>query len=141
MSQKHTDDLQSELEQAASLDEFLQENDSAFRTGDFASLIDEALQAKNMTKAVLAKQAGMSEVYLHQLFSGRRNPSRTKVICICIGLTATLEETQQILRQSGMAQLYAKAKRDAIIMYGIAHHKDLYEINDMLFENDENTLF
>ncbi len=140
MKIKNTDELENELAEAKTLEEFLQRNDDHFQTENFSALIDELLAEKKMSKSILARQAGMSEVYLHQLFSGRRNPSRTKVICICIGLEATLEESQEVLRRSGMAMLYPKNKRDAVIMYGITHEMNLFQINDMLFDNDENTL-
>ena len=83
----------------------------------------------------------MGEVYLHQVFSGRRNPSRDRLLCLCIGLEATLEETQCLLKQSAYAQLYPKSKRDAIITYGILHHMELHAINDKLFAENEKTLF
>ena len=65
----------------------------------------------------------MSEVYLHQVFSGRRNPSRSRLLCLCFGLNASLEETQELLKQCGFAQLYPKDRRDAIILYGIIWSK------------------
>lgn len=54
---------------------------------------------------------------------------------------ATLDETQELLKLSGLAQLYPRIKRDAIIIYGLAHGEDLFEINDRLFSEDEETLF
>ena len=89
----------------------------------------------------MAKQSGMSEVYLHQVFSGRRNPSRSRLLCLCFGLNATLEETQELLKQCGLAQLYPKNKRDAIILYGILNGMDLYAVNDKLFAENEETLY
>ena len=83
----------------------------------------------------------MSEVYLHQVFSGRRKPSRDRLLCLCIGLEATLEETQQLLKRATYAQLYPKVKRDAIISHGILHKTSLTEINDKLFSENEKTLF
>ena len=63
----------------------------------------------------------MSEIYLHQIFAGRRNPSRNRLLCLCYGLSASIDETQELLKLSGMAQLYPKRKRDAIIYYGLLH--------------------
>ena len=83
----------------------------------------------------------MSEVYLHQVFAGRRKPSRDRLICLCIGLGATLEETQKLLERAACARLYPRLKRDAIISYGIVHHMELPEINDELFTENEKTLF
>lgn len=83
----------------------------------------------------------MSEVYLHQVFSGRRNPSRDRLLCLCIGLGATLEETQDLLKRASYAQLYPKSKRDAVIIHGLLHKKELNDINDTLFSENEKTLF
>ena len=88
----------------------------------------------------LARRAGMSEVYLHQVFSGRRKPSRDRMLCLCIGMGASLEETQQLLKQVGYAPIYLRLKRDAIIGHGLLHHTPLTEINDKLFSENEKTL-
>ena len=83
----------------------------------------------------------MSEVYLYQVLSGRRNPSRDRLLCICFGLGTTEEETQRLLKRAGFAPLYPRLKRDAIILHGIAHGTPLAEVNDKLFEKNEGTLY
>lgn len=95
-------------------------------------------ETKDLTKAELARRSGISEVYLHQVFAGRRNPSRDRLLCICVGLGITLDETQRMLTQGGYAQLYPRTRRDAIIM---VHQLPLGEINDKLFAEQEKTLF
>ena len=80
-------------------------------------------------------------MYLHQVFSGRRNPSRDRLVCICVGAGASLEETQELLKHAGYAQLYPRVKRDAIISHGLIHGTELNEINDKLFAENEKTLF
>ena len=47
-------------------------------------------ETKDLTKAELARRSGIGEVYLHQVFAGRRNPSRERLLCICVGLGITL---------------------------------------------------
>ena len=141
MRQKSTDDLSQELMQAPSIDAYIHDNQSALSEGHVTDLLA-ALYARNpQSKAALARKVGMSEVYLHQVFSGRRNPSRDRLLCLCVGLEATLEETQQFLKQASYAQLYPRRRRDAIIAYGILHHLPLGEINDKLFAENEKTLF
>ena len=56
-------------------------------------------------------------------------------------MSASLEETQELLRLCGLAELYPKVRRDAIIIYGLLHGMDLFAINDRLFSEDEETLF
>ena len=63
-----------------------------------------------------------------------------RLLCLCIGLEATLEETQRLLKLSAYAQLYPRSRRDAIIAYGILHHMELHAINDKLFSENEKTL-
>lgn len=141
MIKKDTSELQNSMMEHTNLDRFLAENRENFQNNTVPELLLHMIEKKGISKAVLAKQAGMSEVYLHQVFAGRRNPSRSRVLCICFGLNATLEETQELLKQCSLAQLYPREKRDAIIIYGLLHGLSLFEVNDKLFEEDEETLF
>lgn len=141
MSDKTTSDLRQELMEDNSIDTYLQGNAALFVNQDVVALLTGLYEQKHPTKAALARQAGMSEVYLHQVFAGRRNPSRDRLLCLCIGLEATVEETQQLLRQAGYAQLYPRVRRDAIILHAIAHGIALPLVNDKLYEENEKTLF
>ena len=138
---KDTNNLQQELMEAPSLDQFLSENQDSFNRDSICELLNRLFQKRRISKATLAKQSGMSEVYLHQVFSGRRNPSRNRLLCLCFGLNASLEETQELLKQCGFAQLYPKDRRDAIILYGILNGMDLFGVNDKLFAENEETLY
>ena len=140
MGTKDTSSLQNELMSAPDLDRFLSENRDAFSNRSFSELLINLFQKKNISKAALAKKAGISTVYLYQIFSGERNPSRNRILCLCFGLPASFEEAQELLKHSGYAQLYAKNKRDAIIIYGLTHSMSLDEINDRLFSEHEETL-
>ena len=141
MDKKNTDGLQQELMDSTDLSQFLSRNQEQFVDKSVAELLNHLFEKKNISKAALAKQAGMSEIYLHQIFAGRRTPSRNRLLCLCYGLEASIEETQELLRLCGMAELYPKLKRDAIIYYGLLHKLDLFVINDKLFDEDEETLF
>ena len=138
---KDTNSLQQELMDAPDLDRFLSENQDSFNGGNIHELLNELFQKRNISKAALAKQSGMSEVYLHQVFAGRRSPSRSRLICLCFGLSATLEETQELLKQSAFAQLYPKNKRDAVVIYGLINGMSLFDVNDKLFSAGEETLY
>lgn len=141
MDKKNTDGLRQELMDSTDLSQFLSRNQEQFVDKSVAELLNHLFEKKNISKAALAKQAGMSEIYLHQIFAGRRTPSRNRLLCLCYGLEASIEETQELLRLCGMAELYPKLKRDAIIYYGLLHKLDLFVINDKLFDENEDTLF
>ncbi|MBE6892704.1 MAG: helix-turn-helix transcriptional regulator [Ruminococcaceae bacterium] len=141
MDRKNTDDLRQELMSSPNLDEFLSDNEKNFSNESIPVILNRLLSEKNISKATLAKQSGISEVYLHQIFAGRRNPSRNRLLCLCYGLNASLDETQELLKLCGVAQLYSANRRDAILIFGIVHGISLFEINDKLFSEDEETLF
>lgn len=140
MEEKTTGDLSQALMSQGDIDSYLKDNQPFFADLSVTELLTALYEKKAVTKAALARAAGTSEVYLHQVFAGRRKPSRDRLLCLCIGLGATLEETQRLLRQATYAQIYPRIKRDAIISHGIVHHTPLGEINDKLFAENEKTL-
>lgn len=138
---KDTNNLRQELMETPDLDKFLSENQESFNRESVCDSLNRLFKKRQIQKATLAKQSGMSEVYLHQVFAGRRCPSRSRLICLCFGLQATVEETQELLRQCGFAQLYLRDRRDAIIFYGLTNGMDLFAVNDKLFAENEETLY
>ena len=141
MWEKSTDDLNQELMEQADLDRYITENEAYFAEMDLISVLTRLYKKCGLSKAELARRAGISEVYLHQVFSGRRRPSRDRLLCLCISMETSLEETQQLLKRVGYSPLYPKLKRDAIIGHGILHRTSLAQINDKLFSENEKTLF
>ena len=108
MQGKSTDDLSQELMERADLDSYLKENQGSFVQDDITAQLAAYFERGSQSKAALARRAGMSEVYLHQVFSGRRKPSRDRLICLCVGMGLTLEETQNMLKRSAYAPLYPR---------------------------------
>lgn len=127
--------------EAPDLNRFLDENRENFNNTSVADSLNQMILKQRISKSALARQSGMSEVYLHQVFSGRRTPSRTRLLCMCFGLQATVEEAQVLLKQCGYAPLYPKNRRDAILLYGLSHKETLFQINDTLFDKGEETLY
>lgn len=141
MKEKSTDDLKQELMEQPNLSQYIQENEAYFAKPDWMAQLLALYQESGLSKAELARRAGMSEVYLHQVFSGRRKLSRDRLLCLCFGLGTGLDEVQLLLRGMGYAPIYPRLKRDSIISHGLLHHTPLAKINDKLFEENEKTLF
>ena len=140
MERKTTDDLRQELMDQPSIETYLSDNRSCFMEQGILDLLGSLRERCGLPKAEIARRSGMSEVYLHQVFSGRRNPSRDRLMALCVGMGASLEEANQLLRQAAYAQLYPRLRRDAIISHGLIHHRPLREINEALFAENEKTL-
>ena len=141
MMEKSTGDLQRGLMEEPDLNTYLKKNRPYFFDGQLTQLLTELYRRRHISKAALSRNAGMSEVYLHQVFSGRRVPSRDRLLCLCIAMGTTLEETQQLLLRTAYAQLYPRLRRDAVISHGLVHGKTLGEINEALMAAGERTLF
>lgn len=138
--EKSTSDLSKELLSGADIDSYLRANEAQFVDHCFTELLASLYDEQQISKAELARRAGMSEVYLHQLFSGRRRPSRDRLLCLCIGMELPLDETQRLLKLAGFGELYPRIKREAIICHGVIHKTQLGEINDKLFRENEKAL-
>lgn len=88
------------------LEQFLSQNQEQFVNKSVSELLNHLFEKKYISKAALAKQSGMSEIYLHQIFAGRRNPSRNRLLCLCYGLGASVGGNTGTVKVCGMAQLY-----------------------------------
>lgn len=141
MEEKNTDQLQQELMTAGDLDEFLRQNVEDLDEGGLSEEIRRLLADRGLSKSALAKRSCTSEVYLHQILSGRRLPSRSKLLCLCFGLHTTVEEAQVLLRQARLAPLYPRDRRDAVVLYGLSHDMALETVNDKLFAENLDTLY
>ena len=140
MERKNTDQLQQELMTGNDLDRVLADNDSSFQGYALQERLQALFQRREISKTALARLSGISEVYLHQVFSGRRSPSRNRLLCLCFGLDTDLEEAQRLLQYAHHAPLYPLDRRDAILIYGLSHGLTLPEVNDALFKANAETL-
>ena len=78
------------------------------------------------------KRAGIDRTYGHQLFSGRRKPSRDKVIQLAFGFELGVEGIQRLLKVARKPSLYTKLKRDAVVIYCLAQDMGIAEAQNVL---------
>lgn len=140
METNTTEKLWEMLRESNDISLFLTDNKEDFRKDSVPGVLNDLFRTKKISKAALAKRASMSEVYLHQVFAGQRNPSRNRILCMCLGMSASLDETQRTLKLCGAAELYIRNRRDVIISYGLLHGMSVQEVNDRLFIEKEATL-
>lgn len=141
MEEKDTGDLREELMVQPDISVYFKDNADALVNTSISEDLRRFLIKKSISKLDLARRAAMSEVYVRQIFSGRRTPSQDRLLCLCIAMEISIEETQRTLKRASYAPLYPKVKRDAIIEHGIVHGMTLDEINNKLYDEDEKSLF
>ena len=56
------------------------------------------------------------------------------------GKALTPDETQKMLKISGNRELYARDKRDALILFALQHKKTIWYTNELLFSHNLTVL-
>ena len=140
MIKKSTDELMNELLKANNISEYLKENSQYMVSDELSTYLNNIIAKKGLVKSEVIKKTEFSEVMGYQIFSGTRLPSRDSLICICVAMDMSLEETQAILKIAGFAALYPKTKRDSFIIKGISGKKTVARINEELYNCEEKTL-
>ena len=137
---KSTNQLMDELMKASNIGEYLKVNSEHMISDELSVYLTNILEKKGFVKSAVIKKSELSEVMGYQIFSGVRNPSRDSLISICVAMELDIEEIQEILKVASFAELYPKSKRDSIIINGIGNKKSVAQINEALYDNEENTL-
>ena len=140
MIKKSTEELMNELLKANNIGEYLKDNSQYMVNEELSTYLNNIISKKALVKSEVIKKTEFSEVMGYQIFSGIRLPSRDSLICICVAMEMTLDETQAILKIAGFAALYPKTKRDSVIIRGISEGKSVAGINEELYNLGEKTL-
>lgn len=140
MQEKSTSALEQELHGCANLQGYLKTNQSALRLSSLSALLQQALVECGLTRAKVARRSGLNNIYVYQLFSGHRHPSRDSLLCLCFGLGLDAARTQTLLHHSGYGQLYVRNPRDCIIYYALDKGMSILEANQQLDELHQSLL-
>ncbi len=140
MIKKPTNELMESLNSSPSIDNYLQKEQDYLISASLSVYLNQLITDKDLAKSQVIKDAELNEIYGYQIFSGKRMPSRDKLIALAFGMSLSLDETQQLLKYAGFSPLYPKNKRDSIIIWGINHHFNICKTNEDLYNQEEETL-
>ena len=140
MIKKPTDELMDALNQSSSIEEYINNEQDYMIDSTISDYLNQLLTEKSLKKSAVIKNSELNEIYGYQIFSGKRIPSRDRLISIAFGMGSSLDEAQALLKYAGFAPLYPKQKRDSLLIWGISHQFSIYQINDLLYTENENTL-
>ena len=138
--QKTTEELENELQAAKSPQDYLSANEGELLHLSMKDYLAQLLAEKGLTRAQVITASGLNEIYAYQIFAGQKRPSREKLLCLSLGMNLTATETQRLLRLAGHSELYARVRRDSVILFGIENGLPLLRINELLFEQGEAVL-
>ena len=66
--------------------------------------------------------------------SGRKRPSRDKVLALCFAMHLSFTEVQNLLKATGYPILYARIERDSAIIFSLQRNCALSDVNELLYE-------
>lgn len=135
---KSTAQLQEMLKKCNSLNEYIKENEKSFVTEKPSELLNKEIEKRKLQKADVIRNSGIERHYAYQILSGTKTPSRDKLLMFCFGLEMTAEETQHFLLECSAPILYAKNKRDNVIIFALENKLTIIELNELLYELNLN---
>lgn len=135
-----TDDLEHEIKTVADIEGYLVKNKAYMLAHNLSDHLNMLLKQKGISRADVVRGSLLHRTYIYQIFSGKKTPSRDKLIAIAFGMHLSVEETQTMLKLSGNRILYARDERDAILLFALNQHKKIMDANELLFNHQLDVL-
>ena len=133
-----TDDLLKQLLAADCPEDYLDHEQLVSQ--ELTAYLEQLRAEQGMSKADVIRESELNSTFVYDMFQGKSKPSRDNAIKLAFGLRCSLKQAQRLLRLSGMAELWPKKRRDAIIIWCIEQGKDLATCDDELWRLGEKTL-
>ena len=137
---KTTDELTHEIMESDNILDYFEKNSGEMQVSTLPEYLESWLQKKGRSRADVVRASNLNRAYVYQIFSGRKYPSRDKVIALAFGLGLTPEETQALLKQAGYRELYPRDPRDALLLHSLSRSQTIIETNEVLYDHNIEVL-
>lgn len=127
-----SDALHKQIKGADSFSEFWERHKKQIVRQPLSEYLCELLDEKGLKRSDVVVRTGLDKAYVYQIFAGKKNPSRDKLITIAFGMEFSKEETQRMLQLSGHRELWPKDERDALFLFAIQRGMSLEEVHTEL---------
>lgn len=131
---KDTEVLLKEIKEATNIYTFLKNNTTQMNSVPLPEILKLLLKQYSIKKSEFIYMTNLSRSYLYEVFSGKKVPSRDKLISMILAIGISVDEANKVLQSAGYTSLYAKDLRDAIILFGLQQKMPIHEVNDILYE-------
>ena len=101
----------------------------------FTEELEHLMNDKKMNKSTLLSKTLLDKNYGYQILQGTRQPSKDKVIQLCLALNCNIEDTNRLLILSNNPVLYSKNKKDALFIYALSNKLTVMETNELIYSN------
>lgn len=129
-----TNDLSNALEKSNDLHGFIEKNQEALLQISLPDYLKKLLAEKKLVKAEVIARSGLAKIYAYQIFSGKRSPTRKKVLALALAMYLSTSECNCLLRQAQCNALYPKCKFDLIVIFALKEGFSVMETNEVLYD-------
>ncbi len=133
-----TEELLDRLLKASSPEAYLVQGGTVDRK--LPDYLYELLSRRKLRRADVVRGSGVANTVVYDIFAGKSCPGRDHAIMLAFGLRCGLRETQRLLRLAGVAELWSKVRRDAIVIWCVQQGMSREECDDELYRLGEKTL-
>ena len=131
-----TGELLEQLLNAPTPEAYLDEGLTLDRT--LPDYLEQLRAARDLKRSEIIRASGVNATFVYDVFKGKSRLGRDNAIMLALGMGCTLLETQRLLRLDGVAELWPKVRRDAVIIWCVNHG---YTRQHELYRLGEKTLF
>lgn len=136
LKEKSTNEMWNEIKSADDYESFAANNTETFTSADISECLNNLLKEKDIPLKEAVKWSGLDRSYAYHIFSGKKIPSRDKLIAIAFGMKLDLDATQTLLKRTRNRPLYPKDERDSVIIYALLNGQRLDITNERLYERE-----
>ncbi len=137
-----TENLMKVLQKATTeeqLDRYIAEPGQTDRR-TFSEYFSACLRERSISPGELIRRCDIDRTYCYQILNGMRKPGRDKVIMLSLACGMSLHEAKRGLELAGLAPLYPKNRRDAILIFAFDNHLSEMEAQELLDRFGEKIL-
>lgn len=134
-----TGELLDQLLKAPSPEAYLDEGLTVDRT--LPEYLEQLRAEKGLKRSDIIRASDLNGTFVYDVFKGKSRLGRDNAIMLALGMGCTLLETQRLLRLDGVAELWPKVRRDAIIIWCVNHGFTRLQTDEELYRLGEKTLF
>lgn len=127
---------------SANVEQIFTENNYSFVNKTFSDYFKDLLSQNKISQQKVFIDADISEKYGYKLISGEKHTNQRDILLrLCYAGKLNVEETNRSLILYGMSPLYARNKRDALLIVAFNDRVgDILDLNEYLIKNGEKPL-
>lgn len=137
---KTTDELLKVLKNSHNIEQFLENNIDDIKDATFVEYLNSCLERCGLSKSEAIEHSNIQKNYGYQIFDGSKNPSRNKVLALCLSMRLSVDDTNRLLKLSDHSILYPRIKRDSIIHFALEQKCNLIDANILLHDMGEDII-